>query len=207
MRLFLSSENIAKEEELAKLIGGKNKRVAVIVNSADWHTVEERQERLNSEFSNLNKAGFVNCYELDLRKYIELPDALPNSLEDVDLIWVRGGNVFYLRWLMKSTGIDNLLINLLNKDALVYGGYSAGAIMVTPTLRGMDTLDDPSKAPEQIWDGLRLVDYSIIPHWNREDYKDKTLAVREYFVNHNMPFKTLEDGEVIIVDGDKEYRL
>jgi dipeptidase E len=207
MRLFLSSENIAKEEELAKLIGGKNKRVAIVVNTSDWRTADERKKRLDNEVSNLNEAGFMNNYELDIREYADGKDKLAESLRGTDLIWVRGGNTFYLRWIMERTGFDKLLIQLLNDDALAYGGYSAGAVIAAPTLRGLECFDSISIAPETIWEGLNIIDFSIIPHWGREDCKHKTSAMKKCLEDLNIPFRTLRDGEVIIVDGDKEYKI
>ena len=52
------------------------------------------------------------------------------------LIWVNGGNVFLLRRAMQQSGLDNVIIERKSDDGFVYSGYSAGACVVGPTLRG-----------------------------------------------------------------------
>lgn len=74
----------------------------------------------------------------------------------------------------------------------------------------MDIVDNPITAPpgyepETVWDGLGILSYSIAPHYKSEHPEsadiDRTV---DYFEKNHMPYKTLRDGEVIVMDGGGE---
>src|ERR1035438_9640353 len=56
--------------------------------------------------------------------------------------WLHGGNVFMLRYALFRRGADIVFRDLLAADALVYAGYSAGACVLSPGLRGLELVDD-----------------------------------------------------------------
>jgi len=121
--------------------------------------------------------------------------------------WAVGGNAFLLRRAMRQSGFDQIIGELLRDDALVYGGFSAGAVVVTPSLKGIDIMDDPQQlAPGYdeniLWDGLGLVDFSIVPHY-RSAHDEAAAAERavDFLEKADMPFQPIRDGEVIIVEG------
>ena len=102
------------------------------------------------------------------------------------MIWTPGGNSFLLRRAMRQSGLDLFLMARWEDRNLVYGGYSAGAVVVTPTLRGIDLVDPPDQqasgySAEIVWDGLALVPYCNAPHYDSPHPESK-----------------LRDGEVII---------
>ncbi len=208
MKLFLFSQNFGKEpKRILDLINKNTCKALVVANAADNHSPEQRKKRLFTEFNTLKDLG-IDSEELDLREYdCSQKDELLELLSGVDLIWVRGGNVFYLLWLMKESGFDKVISPLIKDNKIVYGGYSAGALVLTPTIKGLECMDDLSVVPKVVWKGLDLIDYSIIPHWDRADCKDKTMAIQARLENSGLPFRVLRDGEVIIVDGDKEYKI
>ena len=211
MRLYLSSfRNGDKPEELLKLLG-EGRRTALICNSMDMVEDEARTISNEAEIARL-KENRLEPEIVDLREYFGKTDELRQKLSRYDLIWARGGNTFILRRAYKQSGFDELLKELLVKDAIVYGGYSAGICLLGPTLRGFELVDDAITTPTPvgyeaatIWDGLGILSYSIAPHYKSGHPESVMIdAVVAYFDNHNMPYKTLRDGEVIIIDGDKE---
>ena len=104
---------------------------------------------------------------------------------------------------MRRSGLDALLIERLGEDAVAYGGYSAGACVAAPTLRGAELVDDPSAVREPIWDGLGLVDFSIAPHYRSPHPEAEPMErVVAHFEAHAMPYRTLRDGQAIVVNGD-----
>ena len=111
-----------------------------------------------------------------------------------------------LRQAMKLSGFDNILKNLVKKNNILYGGYSAGVCVLAPTLKGMDIIDNPAVKPygnqsEVIWDGLGILNYSIIPHY-KSDHPESENAekVVKYMIENKILFKALKDGEVIIIE-------
>ena len=103
---------------------------------------------------------------------------------------------------------DSLVRPLLSADRLVYGGFSAGVCVATPSLRGIEFLDEPFELAEgyprqPIWEGLGLIDYHVAVHYRpgHPEVEPIQRTVR-YFREHGMPYVALRDGEVIVVKGN-----
>jgi dipeptidase E len=206
VKLYLSSYKWGnKVHELPKLVQGKRMHVGVISNAKDAYDVAVVRDKSQDDPMVWKELGFTT-EELDLCEYFGMSDALKSKMQQFGLVWVLGGNAFVLRRAFAQSGLDIILPELLRKDEIVYGGFSAGACIMTPTLRGIELCDDPIEVaanydPQIVWDGLGLVPYSIAPHY-KSDHHESALIDRvvEYFEHHNMPYKTLQDGEVIIVN-------
>ncbi len=205
MRLYLSSFRLGdKPDELVRLFGHGG-RVAIIANATDLVTDDERRFKVQTEHELLGDLGF-KAEEIDLRDYFSKEDELKATLSHFDAIWVRGGNVFLLRRAFRQSGLDTILKDLLEKDQIAYGGYSAGVCILSPTLKGLESVDKPyevtmSYDEKVIWNGLDILPYSVAPHYKSNHPEsaqvDKCVA---YFEKYKMPFKTLTDGEVIVID-------
>jgi len=68
---------------------------------------------------------------VDLRNWRNKREALREKLASKDVIWLGGGNTYYLRWILKETGADDIIINLVQQGK-VYAGWSAGAMVAGP---------------------------------------------------------------------------
>lgn len=147
---------------------------------------------------------------VDLREYFGKQNELEKKLSEFGVIWVRGGNVFVLLRAMRKSGFDIILNHLAKKDNILYGGYSAGICVLAPMLKGIDLVDDPNVCPYEedtfgdIYKGLGIIEYSIVPHY-RSDHpeSEKMEEVVGYMREHNIPFKILRDGEVILIEDVK----
>jgi len=205
MRLYLSSYRFGdRASELRGMASGS--AAVVIPNALDFSDdLARRKASIAREMAELGDLGFA-ARELDLRRFFGNSDGLAEELEEVAFIWVVGGNAFLLRRALKLSGLDAYLCGRRHEPTLLYGGYSAGAIVATPTLRGIERVDSPSVVPEGyepavVWDGLGWVPYSIAPHYasNHPDSHGMG-AVIDYFTQNGMPFRAIRDGEVIIAD-------
>ena len=182
---------------------GGQRRVGLVRNALDFSTDFERLEAgREREFDALRNLG-LHPEEVDLRAYFGAQNSLRALIHQLDALWVVGGNTFLLRRAMKQSGLDTALLELGN-DAFVYAGYSAGACVVTPSLKGVHLADEPETVPEGysrevIWDGLGLVPFCIVPHC-RSDHpeSERCEAVAGYYLEHKVPFVALRDGEVCI---------
>ncbi len=208
MKLYLSSYGLGnKPEELVSLMNS-NKKVLIVNNAQDLFPRDSTKERINQNIVLFNELG-LNAEELDLRLYFNKADGLRETLSKAGLVWVRGGNAFVLLRAMHQSGFDKIIREFLANDSLVYGGYSAGSIVATPTLKGIDFVDDPNIVPEDydkeiLWNGMGLVDFSILPHFeSNHPESDKVNQVQQFFKDNNISYKPLRDGEVIIIDGNK----
>lgn len=196
-------------KKLAEL-AGNNKQALIIVNACDELPETDRQIRVRQEIGLLREIGF-SSKEIDLREYFNNPhkqQALGTMLNNAGLVWARGGNSFVLRRAMKASGFDAMLIDLLKRNTIVYGGYSAGACVLSPSLKGVDMVDDPSMVPAGydaaiVWEGLGLVPYAIVPHYKSilPESEDVDRLVQHY-IDHQILFKALRDEDVIIINED-----
>lgn len=211
MRLYLSSYKFGnKPEELIRLVGDKNKRVALIPNAVDYSDDQERrQESLKKDLEILSGLGFIP-EEVDLRKYFNKEQELKAAMSQFGMVWVRGGNTFLLRRAFKQSGFDKVIKSLLEEDEIVYAGYSAGVCILAPSFRGLELVDNPEVIAagydkEVIWEGLNVLNYIIAPHY-KSDHPESAAIERvvSYLDENHLPYQTLRDGEVILIEGNKE---
>jgi dipeptidase E len=205
MRLYLSSFDVGGAPEELTAIAREGRRAAVIVNALD-NMPEQRNWWLEAQSAKLVALGFVVA-ELDLRRYFGNSAELERLLKDVDLVWINGGNTFILRRAMRQSGFDELIKAALQHDDIVYAGFSAAAVIVAPSLRGLEFVDDPNDVPsgyeqETIWDGLGLLPFAISVRFN-SDHGESADVEKEiaFYQEHSIPFRTLRDGEALVVDG------
>lgn len=207
MKLYLSSYHLGEQSHRLVELVGENKKAAIVANALDiWFPANiDRTERLSGEYKDLENLGFeVN--EIDLREYFGEREKLISRLSEYGLLWVVGGNSFVLLRALKYSGFNIAVPQMLDEGSLVYAGYSAGVVVATPTLNGIELMDDQYTVSdgyddEIVWEGMNLVDYSIVPHY-QSDHPESEDAEKctKYFSEKNLPYKTLSDGDVIIVD-------
>lgn len=208
MRYYLSSYKIGGEREVQQLknLIPANKKTAYISNALDFSDdLERRKQSENADINQLQSIGLEVEY-FDLRKYFDQSEKTMTDLERYGVIWVRGGNVFVLRQAMRLSGFDETLKKISReKNDILYGGYSAGICVLAPSLKGLELIDDITRHPypqqnELIWEGLNLIDYSIIPHY-KSAHAESELADKlvQQYKKDGTPYKTLSDGQAIII--------
>jgi dipeptidase E len=107
----------------------------VIANAMDAAPPDVREAGVQREVLALTGLGFT-VDELDLRSYFVDASPLGADLRRYDVVWLRGGNAFMLRYALARSSADAELGRLLQEDAFVYSGYSAGPCVLAPSLRG-----------------------------------------------------------------------
>jgi len=207
MKMYLSSFRLGDHPEQLLDLVGSNKRVAVIANSIDFgNDPERRKAGVQREIVDLTNLG-LQPEELDLRNYFGKPEELEKKLSEFGVLWVRGGNTFILRRAFKESGFDQWIIKQKDNKELVYAGYSAGVCILSPTLKGLEIVDDPNiisegYKPETIWDGLGLIDFAFAPHFESPGHPETEAVSREveHYKKEGIKYKTLHDGEAIVIN-------
>ena len=211
MRLYLSSFRMGDHpEHLAPLVGDSGRRAVVIANAMDDAPADIRQAGVERELDALGALGF-DAAELDLRDYFDAEERLRGELAGVALAWLRGGNVFMLRYALRRSGGDTVFCSLLADDALVYAGYSAGPCVLSPSLRGLETVDDADAVlriygSEPVWEGLAVLDKAFVPHCKSPGHPESSALdlVAEHYLSEGVPHITLQDGQALLIDGVSE---
>lgn len=206
MHLFLSSENLGNYPEVFKAMVGKGK-LAIIENAKDDWDSDDRIKKVNEHLRQLTEEGF-DAEEIDLRDYFGKPKELEDRLSQFSGLFVFGGNTFILRRAMAASGIDDVLKRRLTEDSLAYGGSSAGAIVVTPSLRGSEHGDYPDVVPEGyaekvIWEGVGIVPFYVIPHYQSSWWGEEAEQMKKKLEAKKLNYYALRDGQVIVVNGPK----
>ncbi len=198
MKLYLSSMSPVNKAELLKLLpDGHDLSVTIVPNAWDIYPKERKELEVNNCVASFKKYGFKTSI-LDLTNSDK--QAVEQSLKDANLVWVMGGNTFYLNFYAQKSGFGEFLKKRLNEN-LVYGGESAGAVLVGSTLHGIEHLDDPKLAPEIAWDGVGLLDYGLIPHWGWEKYGEYLAKAKTEMEKHGKVATIDNDEALVIIDG------
>ncbi|MBL8770568.1 MAG: Type 1 glutamine amidotransferase-like domain-containing protein [Phenylobacterium sp.] len=210
MRLYLASSRTGDAFPELLRMAGPGARVAVVSNAVDFIPDADRAayaRNVSDPVAEFRAAGF-DAYDLDLRGFFRRPQALLEELERTRLVWATGGNAFLLRRAMRQSGFDAIAPGLIWAGRLVYGGWSAGACVAAPSLRGLEIMDDPAVLadgydPGVVWEGLGLVDAAIVPHY-RSDHAEAEAAGRAaaWMAENRVPHRTLRDGDVLIQNGE-----
>lgn len=210
MKLYLSSYELGSDpKRLSKLIG-ENKSIAIIPNALDAYSdLVRRRTKLQQETDGLSRIALLP-EEFDLRNFFGKERNLNNALARYGAVWVLGGNTFTLRMAYKESGMDEWLLNNKSNKSFVYAGYSAGICVLSPSLKGLDVVDQPyivpdGYSPQVIWDGVGFLDFCIAPHYKSDHPESELIDVLiEYYEKNAVAYKTLRDGEVIITDADSD---
>jgi len=210
MKIYLSSYRIGNKPDRLLSSHAATARVAVIQNASDGNPDSEgRAKALRREFDELSNIG-LEPEQVDLRRFFGKVDTLARHLDRFSYLWVTGGNAFVLRRAFALTGLDTWLIAQNAGDSVTYGGYSAGACVLTPTLKGIHLADEPELTPAGyesapvIWEGLGLCPYCIAPHY-RSDHPESPIIEKSvaYFLENAIPFVALRDGQAIVLGADR----
>lgn len=132
-------------------------------------------------------------------------EMIVSKLEKNDIIYVTGGNTFYLLQELRRTGADKILIREIEKGKL-YIGESAGAIIAAPDIGYSAKMDRAEKAPDlREYSGLNLIDFYVVPHYkNWEMGKAAEEIIHTY--SNSLDLKIIRDTQAILVE-DKKVRI
>jgi len=200
VRLYLSSTGLgARPTALRDAAPGP--RAGVVVDADDDERFWIRRQARSQELEALTAAGFA-ATELDLRRFRDGRGDLPARLAELDVVWLAGGNTFVLARAMTSAGFADAAGPLVASGALLYAGYSAGACVAGPDLRGVEFMDDPGGRSAGVpYETLGLIDFRIVPHWRCES---RLSASAERMADHldaeGLAHRCLSDGQVLLVD-------
>ena len=124
------------------------------------------------------------------------------AVQEADALLVWGGSPLYLCYWMRQSGLADLLPSLRRET--VYVGTSGGAMVATPDFGG-ETYDDSDQLTGSDR-ALRLVDFSLFPHLEREDMPDTSLAnIERWAAGLSVPAYAIDDQTAIkVVDGSVE---
>lgn len=163
MLLTSSGMQGSKEEIMALLSKPAHQvRVANIITGSKAESdpyFAEQDERLMKE------TGF-NVENIDIEG--KNKNQLMKMLLNVDIIYVQGGNAFYLLKQMRKSGFNKIIKKLLSKG-VIYIGVGDGSIAAGKTIETAGWRNEKDKFGLMNHAGLNLVNFNIFTNYKPED--------------------------------------
>lgn len=126
-------------------------------------------------------------------------------LDDLDALYVCGGETFVLLANLRRHGLDEVLAAKV-RAGLPYIGLSAGAVIAGQSIEPVSTMDDPASAPDLTdYRGLGLVDTSVIPHADGRIELFPPALIAETIQTYSPRFDLtlLHDDQALLVHDDQ----
>ena len=123
------------------------------------------------------------------------------KLSKAEIIFISGGNTFYLLQELKKKNLISYLKERIGKG-LIYIGESAGSVITAPNIEYVSVMDDKILAEElDDYTGLNLVDFYIVPHFEEEPFIESSRKIVELYKD-KLDLKLINNKEIILVEND-----
>lgn len=195
-KLLLSSNGKFVIEKGIKLFFEDTSKIKLVyITTAGKVSKDRTYLEIDKEL--LRKEGY-DFEELDIEGKNE--SELRELLAEKDVVYVEGGNTFYLLKAVRESGFDTVIKELIEKG-VVYIGASAGSYIACPTIE-VSTWKRPGEEKERfgVTDlaGMNLVPFLIKAHYQPEQKE----LLKEKISQAKYPTRILCDGQAILVEGD-----
>lgn len=198
MKLFLTSAGIAPEirDEFLKFLE-KDPQDCRLIFVPTAEDPNEDKRFIEADEINLRKLGF-EITEVDLKN--ETENSLEDKFADADVVYVEGGNTFYLLDWARKSGFDNALKKFLERGG-IYVGVSAGSMIAGINIESAnwEPPDDNNIVALNDLSAMNLVDFVITPHYCGEI----AAAISEAAAKTDYAVVALTDKQAILIAGGK----
>lgn len=197
-KLFLTSVFAKTAKEFKKFYGETNGKSAVLIPTAakaeGGSSIYIRKQHRVLERLGLN----ICVLDISVAESNEIMAKLLNS----DIIYIGGGNTFYLLQELKKSGADKLIKKqvLLGK---AYIGESAGAVVAAPCIDYIEDMDKRNAAPNlRDCSALDLVDFYTLPHMNSFPFIRASRVIAEKHSN-DLKLLPITNRQAVCVYGNE----
>ena len=139
----------------------KDKKVLYITTASDGENDSDKSW-MDEEYETILDLGFnkENIYEFKIgQKEI--------NINDFDVIYMMGGNTFYLMDMIRKYNFDTVIKKAMD-NGIIYIGSSAGSEILGNSVEYALPFDE-NNVDMKDFTGLRIIDGIIIPHANRKE--------------------------------------
>jgi dipeptidase E len=193
-RLFLASSGL---DYIKKFVGREPSKIRMLfvptagnLDNDIWWIDKDRDV--------LGKMGF-QITELDIAN--SNIDEMKAQLDVADIVYIAGGNTFYLLKQLKDSGFDKLLTGYV-ADGGLYAGASAGALVAGVDIEPVSTIDEPEKVNGlKSTKGLGFVNIVPIPHCDMTTRSEPIEAIKAKYADR-FELVLLTDDDALVVDGN-----
>ena len=193
--LILLSKNKAIIKEYLK----PNTNIGFIATASE---LETNREYMYQDREDLLKMSYY-IIDIDISK--ESKQEIIKKFNDVDVIYVAGGNSFYLLQQLIVKDVLQELKEFANNK--IYIGSSAGACIACPSIEYAKKLDDKSQAKLlNTCESMNLIDFYILPHYkSKEKYTKLADEIEKEY--SSCKFIKLSNDQAIIIKDINDYKI
>lgn len=145
----------------------------------------------------------ANLFEVELSTATE--DETQQAFAKADIVYVSGGNTFFLIDQIRKTSADKLINEHLASGKL-YVGESAGSIICAPDLTYIQPMDPvPSDYSQDNFNGLGLVDFHVVPHYGCFPFEASAQQILDEHSDLNL--WAITNNQAILVEDGMQQEL
>ncbi len=189
--IYLTSQFVSVASKIKKDINLQKPKTVFIYTAAEEEYLKEDWFLNNKKVLLENDFDIVE-YSITNKTYKEIKD----FINPFDVIFVCGGNTFYLLEKTIESGFDKVLDEVL--DEKIYIGHSAGSVLLGNSVA---LKSNPPKTNLKNFDRLKQVNFTIVPHWGRESAREAKMALFEKMYDLGDNVLLLKDTSYIFTDG------
>lgn len=208
--LLLTSNGMQMKSDIIKLLEKPAYDVTVAFISTASKPVDNI-EYLQRDWTVMKEELGFNIEEVDIEGKTE--SQVMKLLEFKDIIFVEGGNTFYLLKAMRACNFEKIIRKLL-KNGTVYIGASAGSMVAGRTIKTANWKNgDKNIVKLKNLKGLNLVPFDIFVHylpehaeiirkntpWKRQREKLKILTDDQAILVQGKEIDLIGEGEAVII--------
>jgi len=198
MKLLLTSAGMNVKDEIVNMLPKPTNQIRLA------HIITASKPELNKNYLMKDKDGMkdlgfdVEDIDIEGKNQMELREIF----KDKEIIYVQGGNAFYLLKEVKESGFDQVVKDLINQGK-IYIGVSAGSYIACPTIEQAKWKhQDRNHCGLTDLKALNLVPFLITAHFE-EKYRP---VIEQAAKACRYPIVALNDTQAILIE-DEKYKL
>jgi dipeptidase E len=195
MKLFLTSAGLTPEttKYFLELLGKNPKGMDLCyIPTASDPSEDKRYVKKNQD--RLHKLGF-KITNVDIKT-----SSLTNAINDFNIVFVEGGNTFYLLKHVRDSGFDSAIKKFLDRGG-IYVGSSAGSMIAGLNIESAGW----KHTNRNIVDLKDLTAMKLVPFVISVHVDDKNIGlIRRCASKVSYPVIALTDQQALLVDGDRK---
>lgn len=200
--IYLTSSAHTTAVDIGKRLKAKAKNLSLLFIATASEEEDGDMIWLENDRNALIKGGFVLT---DFTFTSATQNECIDMIKKHDGIYVSGGNTAYLIQQIQRSSSRKVLRDFVVNRHKIYIGTSAGSIVAGPRCPDYLLEEQTDVKLSKCSQGLKLVDFTVLPHWGSPVFKNKYLGGRletAYHTNH-APFVVLNDYQYIAIEGDR----
>ncbi|KAA0546907.1 peptidase [Bacillus sp. BGMRC 2118] len=175
-------------------------RVAIITTAAV--ELKEKHPRVIQAKEQFHNMGILHVDVIDVEKED------PVLLAQYHVVYLTGGNPFYLLSHMKKSGADKVVKRIANEGVILIG-VSAGSLVLGPHLKIVHHLTPQLMQNIDLSSlyALKIVNFPMMPHYDREDLFPGSRSIEkriiEYETKSGDDVFRLKDDDALVVTNEE----